>query len=187
MVTTLVALSACSGMKTKTYVHDEAAMGGWKTYSWTSEPIVAKENIAANLVTFDAWLRSTVDKKMAAKGYQLSAAGTPGDISVDYRFGSESHMNNKESNSPRDYMDRAFDTSVGLNESETAFYNHPTSDTVRVEGIIFSVLNTASKRMVWEGVAKQTVSDESSSLDHVEKNVSAAIDTLFGEFPDAVK
>jgi hypothetical protein len=182
---TVLAISACSGVKTKSYTHSKAVLGGWQTYNWRSEAMVPKEGVEQTTIDFDHWLRDSVDQKMQAKGYLYAAENA--DISLDYRFGEESFISDNEAGlaSPRDYMETAYLTSADYNAVNSQFYNHPVMADFQIKGVVFSVLDNGTKRMVWEGVAKKLVEDNSPSLTAVQASVQTGINKLFRDLPNA--
>ncbi|CAH0991450.1 hypothetical protein SIN8267_01556 [Sinobacterium norvegicum] len=179
----VVAISACSGVKTKSYTHSKAVIGDWQSYNWRSEAMVPKEGVEQRTIDFDHWIRAAVDKKLQEKGYVYAAENA--DISLDYRFGEESFISEDGLASPRDYMETAHLTSADYNAVNSQFYNHPVMTDFQIKGIVFSVLDNSTKRMVWEGVAKKLVEDNSPSLKAVESSVQTGINKLFRDLPNA--
>lgn len=77
-------LAACSGIEVQPTETDTFAAGGYKYYTWRSEPLVNTTNSRDVMYLMDPILRKDVDKELAKKGYVLDPARAQ--FSVDYIY-----------------------------------------------------------------------------------------------------
>ncbi len=179
--------AACSSVKTDFFIEDRDKLGGWSTYRWASAPMVLEEGLSDNFLAINNQVRLAVDKKMAEKGYVLATDDQASDISVDYRFGSELHASEDGLASSKDYMEQGFLTTPDYNTVGSEFYKHQSLSYFQIKGVLFSVLDEDSGRIVWQGLARTIASDDSSFISEKEahKVVTKLVDEVFAELPDA--
>ncbi len=179
--------AACSSVKTDFYVEDRDKLGGWSSYRWASAPMVLEEGLSDNFVAINNQVRLAVDKKMAEKGYVLVGGDQASDISVDYRFGSELHVSEDGLASSTDYMEQGFLTTPDYNTVGSEFYKHQSLSYFQIKGVLFSVLDEDSGRMVWQGLARTIDNDDSNFISEKEAHevVTELVDKVFADLPDA--
>jgi len=179
--------AACSSVKTDFYVEDRDKLGGWSSYRWASAPMVLEEGLSDNFVAINNQVRLAVDKKMAEKGYVLVGGDQASDISVDYRFGSELHVSEDGLASSTDYMEQGFSITPDYNTVGSEFYKHQSLSYFQIKGVLFSVLDEDSGRMVWQGLARTIANDDSNFISEKEAHevVTELVDKVFADLPDA--
>ena len=77
-------LAACSGIEVQPTETDTFAAGGYKYYTWRSEPLVNTTNSRDVMYLMDPILRKDVDKELGKKGYVLDPVRAQ--FSVDYIY-----------------------------------------------------------------------------------------------------
>jgi hypothetical protein len=167
VVTTLAGLlltaSAAFANKVKTDYDHSASFGNYKTYSWTSIK-------TANSI-WDDRVKDAVNSALTAKGFTQVPSG--GDVAVTAM---ESTRNQQTLQTFYDGMGGGWRWRGlgGFGQSTTTVENY------KVGTLVVDLFEGNSKKLVWRGVASDTVSDKA---DKNAKNLDKGVQKMFQHFP----
>ena len=167
LITTLVGLlltaSAAFAIKVKTDYDHDASFGSYKTYSWTSVK-------TANSI-WDGRVKDAVNSALTAKG--LTEVPSGGDIAVA-AVGSTRNQQTLQTFYNGMGGGWRWRGVGGFGQSTTTVENY------KVGTLVVDLFDGNSKKLVWRGVASDTVSDKA---DKNTKNLEKGVQKMFQHFP----
>jgi len=155
-------LVSCSSMRVQTASDPEANLSQYKTYGWAPTPPATPDRPQQSIL--DQTVKSSIEKGLAAKGL-VPAKGAQADMLINY-FG----------------VSRSAITYGSTSHDYWGHWGHYDHATVTREGALtLQFIDAATKRIVWQGTAADTISEAGAS----EKQIATAVKKLIERFPVA--
>lgn len=177
----LTLVTACSGIETRPAPLDTFAAGGYKYYSWRSEPLPNDPRSQDPMYIIDPILRSAVNTELGKKGYVLDKEKAQ--FSVDYIYASGLRMGERSSEAYNITPYPSVNPNRQVNQAvvDNAYALGGVKET---SNIALQFNDTTSKKEVWHVIITKIV-ENVNNVDNkkdirrgVEKGVEEALSSL---------
>jgi len=177
---TLTLMTACSGIETRPAPLEAFAAGGYKYYSWRSEPMANDGSSQDPMYIVDPILRSAVNADLSKKGYVLDAERAQ--FSVDYIYASGLRMGERSGEAYNITPYPSVNPNRQINQAvvDNAYALGGVKET---SNIALQFNDTTSRKEVWHVIITKIIEnvnkvDKKEVRKGVEKGVQAALSTL---------
>jgi hypothetical protein len=166
----VLAVGGCASKPTLRISAERSAavdFSGYHTYRWARPlPEVSMEHPRSGRDLLDWRIRTAIEKQLAIKGY-VEATSAKADLLVVYHL----EIREKNTDSVADFLDyRQGGGDADMQEAFVFGYQEGT--------LVIEVLDAASRRLVWRGVAGPLISPDSQ-----QERVRSAVDQVMARFP----
>jgi hypothetical protein len=166
----LVALLAACRSPQVGYDYDRSAdFGRYRSYAWVSDAQEATGDKRLDSALVNARIRAAIDSQLRAKGYVVSADGSP-DFLVGYYAGMKDLLKGA---STQNYIgDRAHGTFTTVSDIQA--YHEGT--------LLIDIVDATSQQMVWQASARADV-DQSLGPKERDAKVNDIVKAMLAHFP----
>ncbi|MEO8603498.1 MAG: DUF4136 domain-containing protein [bacterium] len=174
----MLAAAGCSQVRVTSEFDRSANFGALHTYAW--RPGAPRETGDPRIKTtrFDAAVRSAVDRVLAAKGYQLAAAGTTVDFLVWYHVVVRQKASAAEIDRTYGYGHTAgwggYGGWGGWSTSQTYNYEEGT--------LLIYVIDPTTMNLLWRGTGSRVIA-KGASREKRAARLNDAVEQILAKFP----
>ena len=169
----IAALGGCSTMTVTSDTDPSASFTGFRTYEWmtetptkTGDPRIDGNSILASRI------RSSVERQLAAKGYEKRSSGTP-DFLVGYHASLEKKTSVEMLNDYYRY-DRGWGWRYRGPQTYVYEYDEGT--------LVLDIVDPKTRKLLWRGSATDVV-DPTASGEARQKKINEAVTQILEKFP----
>ena len=180
LLTAVLALSACVGIKTEVDDISQLAEANYQRYGWATKAMSAQGGRSQFAVDVDNAIRAAVDAKLAAKGYQ-KVANEQAQFLVSYRFSRKVSVDEGDRMATPKALQGAFDVGAGMGDPGMSHGFVPESISENI--LRFSARDAESKKELWHATASKVVENNEKNPEKIRRATDKVADKLFSVFP----
>lgn len=179
IVTLMLVLSACIGIKVDVSPDNQFDPGQYATYAWLSAPMTSSGR-DQSYVAIDHSVRNNVNQQLLRRGYR-EVDKARADFIIEYRFFQSVVADQGGIISPQSEIEAAFDPNIDPNS--TALHNHYIPSQLQRGHLELNFDSRASGKMVWMAVARKIMENASVDADDVERVMAKVVPKLLASVP----
>lgn len=167
-VVVALALSGCASMTVSSHVERGVSFTDYKTFDWGApDNLPVGDPRLDNNPFFNDYLQGTVERRMAAKGYDRVAAGATPDVLIHYHANVHQRVDVYEADRQYDYN---YDGG-----SQVVEYDQGT--------LVIDMVDTKTNKVIWRGWAQDTMTGIIDNQDRLEKQVDEGVTKMMLQLP----
>ncbi len=164
-----VAVTGCATMNVSSHVRSGIDFARYRTYDWgpadalpTGDPRLDKDPF------FQDHVLGAIEKQLAAKGYELTASGTP-DLLIHYHASINERIDINRADTEHGYCYED-DCRAGVTAYEAGT-------------IVLDIVDTRTNQVIWRGWAQDSLEGVLESQDRMARQINEAVTRMLNRFP----
>jgi len=173
-LTLILYLSACSTLQVSTEYDPEVSFKNFNDYAWIPEPTLPKKNQHIDNKDLDHQIRTSVDKSLVSKGFQINDSSQPSFL-VGYHIAIDQKTTINTVNRYYGY-EPAWNPNAWRGTTDLGQHNFEQGT------LIIDIVNASTNELLWRSNASAEIDPYANTKTRLQR-IDKAINKMLSDFP----